>query len=78
LPVSPAFPAFNPFAVNRALVQSHLHTVEVAGSNPASADHKHLKMNDLHVQAEACKAFEVLQMFAVFCHRPRASPLACR
>ena len=35
-PVSPTSPAYKPFAVNKTSVARHLHTVEVAGSNPAA------------------------------------------
>jgi hypothetical protein len=35
VPVLPTIPAYKPFAVNEMLVECHLHTVEVLGSNPA-------------------------------------------
>src|SRR5258708_20677786 len=35
-PVLPTSPAYKSFAVNKTSVARHLHTVEVAGSNPAA------------------------------------------
>jgi len=36
MPVLPTYPVSNPFAVNKTAHGRHLHTVEVAGSNPAA------------------------------------------
>ena len=36
MPVLPTQPVYNPFAVNKTAHGRHLHTVEVAGSNPAA------------------------------------------
>ena len=36
MPVLPTHPVSNPFAVNKTVHSRHLHTVEVAGSNPAA------------------------------------------
>src|SRR5258708_25779696 len=39
-PVLPTSPAYKSFAVNKMPVARHLHTVEVAGSNPAAPTRK--------------------------------------
>src|ERR1700722_10399812 len=51
LPVLPVLPTHKSFAVNKIPHDCHLHTVEVAGSNPAAPTNKATKINSLRMHS---------------------------
>ncbi len=54
LPVLPVLPTHKSFAVNKIPHDCHIHTVEVAGSNPAVPTNKTLNINSLARRRFVC------------------------